>query len=194
MLFTPKQTPEQALELVFDELKKAPSHKNHPLRLFTFCTIDSEQSAPQNRMVVLRHFNEDHTFEFYTDFRSSKILQLQTNPKISALFWDPDKQVQIRLTGRGEIHHQTERSKRRWRNVSDTAKKDYGTILPPGFPISSSEEALEWGHETASRNFTVIRGVSQKIDILQIGRNTHLSLHFTLSQKDQNWVGEWQVP
>lgn len=62
----------------------------------------SEENAPNARMVLLKHFDEQG-FVFYTNLNSTKAKTLQANPQASLCFYWPVQQRQIRIQGNVEM-------------------------------------------------------------------------------------------
>ena len=55
---------------------------------------------PSIRTVVLRHVNKSkNTISFHTDIRSKKIEELKNNNKLSMLFYDHGKKIQLKISG-----------------------------------------------------------------------------------------------
>jgi len=53
---------------------------------------------PQSRIVLLKDFN-DLGFTFFTNYKSNKGKELENNPKVSLLFFWPELERQIRISG-----------------------------------------------------------------------------------------------
>lgn len=195
MLIQTDDSPNQAFTKIHDQLKRAGVDKRHKFRFFTVATLkESEGFIPQSRMVVLRSFNEDWTFEFYTDNRSSKVTEIKNNSVISALFWDPSKRIQVRIEADAEIHNQDEISAKRWKHVQGDEQKAYTSVPAPGTPVDAPENAHEWPDTMDDKYFAVIRLVPKRIKILQISGMEHLALEFYGSSTADEWSGGWITP
>jgi hypothetical protein len=145
-------------------------------------------------MVVLRSFNEDWTFEFYTDNRSSKVKEIKNNPILSALFWDPSIRLQVRIEADAEIHNLDEISAERWKHVQGDAQKAYTSVPAPGTPVDAPENAHEWPEIMDDENFAVVRSVPKRVKILQISGIEHLALDLYRSATTDKWSGTWITP
>ena len=78
----------------FDEVEE----KNNVERTaMTLSTID-ENSNPTSRIVLLKDFNERGVV-FYSNYQSPKGRHLEKNPNASLLFYWPNEERQIRITG-----------------------------------------------------------------------------------------------
>lgn len=58
--------------------------------------------SPSARIVLLKGFDENG-FTFFTDYRSPKATNLADNPNAALMFFWPDFERQVRITGRVEI-------------------------------------------------------------------------------------------
>lgn len=195
MLIQKDYSLDQAFNEVHDQLTRAGVDTQHKFRFFTVATVDtSEKAIPQSRMVVLRSFNDDWAFEFFTDHRSSKVKQIEENPVISALFWDPAEQVQVRIEAQAVIHNQDNISATRWKHVQGDAQKAYTSVPAPGTPINAPTDAHEWPDSFSSDYFSVVVCTVVRIKALQISGMEHLAFDFHLNATSGEWLGEWIVP
>ena len=126
----------QIFERELGELKK--SLKNAKHQYHSFCLSTSNSENPSSRTVILRDFNENKLL-FNSDIRSSKVSDISSNPKISALFYDKDRGVQLRIFGIATVNIDNEFTKKIWSNVSLQSRKCY---MGPYVPGSRLEE---WG-------------------------------------------------
>lgn len=194
MLILPNDTPKIAFSKVNGQLKRAAADKHHNFRFFSLSTIDPGNNSPHTRMVVLRTFFDDGSFEFFTDHRTQKIVDLTNNPNVAALFWDPSKNIQVRIQGSATVHHQTDRTKKEWRNIQGTAQKAYTSLVKPGTPIEKPENAHEWSSEMTDNHFTIIHCKPHQIKVLQLNKSEHLALSFQKNAITKKWEGSWTAP
>jgi len=78
----------------FEEAIKAELHEPNAMTLAT-ATADG---APSARIVLLKGFDE-RGFVFFTDYRSRKGTELAENPKAALVFYWPELERQVRITG-----------------------------------------------------------------------------------------------
>ena len=78
---------EEALERVTDAEPNA----------MTLATVDS-LGAPSARTVLLKYFDHDG-FVFFTHLESRKAAHIEQNPAVALLFWWPELERQIEITG-----------------------------------------------------------------------------------------------
>ena len=191
-----KDTPlDKAFTDVHDQLKRAGVDKKHKFRFFSVATLNSgEETIPQSRIVVLRSFSDDWTFEFYTDDRSSKVKEIETNPVIAALFWDPSKRVQVRIEAGVTLHNQDDVAAARWKDVQGDAQKAYTSIPSPGSAIDNPKEAHEWPDTYSSEHFTVAICSATHIKALQISGMEHLAYGSKRTEATGSWKNTWIAP
>jgi len=63
----------------------------------TLATVSAD-GQPSARIVLLKGFSPAG-FTFYTNYESRKALELQHNPKAALVFWWPELERQVRITG-----------------------------------------------------------------------------------------------
>lgn len=191
-----KNTPlEKAFTDIHDQLKRAGVDKNHKFRFFSVATLNSdEETIPKSRMVVLRSFSDDWAFEFYTDHRSSKVNEIESQPVISALFWDPSKRVQVRIEASVTLHNQNDVAAARWKDVQGDARKAYTSLQAPGTPVDAPEEAHEWPESFSSDHFCVVVCRASEIKVLQISGMEHLAFRCRKQAGSDSWQKTWIAP
>ena len=75
-------------------LTTAIKNNTHPFRYFTLATVNAI-GVPYTRTVVLRNIDIDLIMTICTDKRSRKILHIEQQNKVSLLFLDPIKSIQL---------------------------------------------------------------------------------------------------
>jgi pyridoxamine 5'-phosphate oxidase len=78
----------------FDEAVKAEVQEPNAMTLATVCS----GGAPSARIVLLKGFDA-RGFVFFTDYRSQKGTELEQNPRAALVFYWPELERQIRITG-----------------------------------------------------------------------------------------------
>ncbi|OQD42390.1 hypothetical protein BUL40_11535 [Croceivirga radicis] len=168
------------------EFKSALDNHGHPFNYFVCSSI--EGSTPKQRTVVLRGFKSEYKPIFYTDKRSAKVEQLRNNSAISALFYHPDKKLQLVFTGNAKIITDTKALHNVWTSLSDNAKKDYTTQKAPG----SSKEPNEIVDYLSNRNFFCqIEIETERIEYLKLEKPQHQRILFT---KQDWWEEQFLIP
>lgn len=194
---------------LWQELSTACQTKGHPWQYPTIANsvFWGDRVRAEQRMVVLRRC-DDSFFRlfFHTDSRSAKYKQLQANPELSWLFWNPQTGVQMRIQSEVTLHHQNELSEKEWENTPVGSLKVYTQVLPSGAPLCYPEppHVLEpdkhYTREEVSSGkpfFVLVEAQISSIDWLSLHsspqqraffkRNLRQQEHHPLSW-EQNWV------
>jgi pyridoxamine 5'-phosphate oxidase len=87
----------------FDEALEAQVLEANAMTLATATT----DGSPSARTVLLKGFDE-RGFVFFTDYRSRKGVELKTNPRAALVFYWPELERQVRITGEVETIPRTE--------------------------------------------------------------------------------------
>ena len=161
--------------------------KRHPFRYFTLATI--ENGEPRQRTVVLRKTLTDLSFVFYTDKRTQKIEDLQQNSSCSALFYNPKKLLQLRISGKAEIITDKEQIATYWHTIQEASKKDYTTKIAPGTLINDPDGIA---YTLEENYFCPVKIIPTSIEYLLLKRPNHIRVLF--SKIDKDWSGEFLVP
>ncbi|WP_378176881.1 pyridoxamine 5'-phosphate oxidase family protein [Aquimarina sp. SS2-1] len=170
------------------DLKAAIENKTHPFRYFTLATSDFN-NIPRQRTVVLRNVDDELNMMIYTDERSKKIANIQANNRVSLLFYDQARLLQITVKAKAEIITNEKVIQQIWKQIPEKAKKDYTTELSPGREIKNPEEIdyLEGKHF-----FSAIKIIPARIEYLRLKRPSHIRVVF---KKDNgSWKGTYIVP
>lgn len=146
------------------QLTAALANKKDPFNNMTLAT--NTAGGADARMVVLRQVDTEHkSVWFHTDARAEKVIQLEANPNATLLFWDDERQVQLRLTVETQLHTNDYVADEHWKNLWVGGRKMYlsehrpGSELPapyPGFPPPLGEALpTDEASEAGRPNFAV---------------------------------------
>ena len=154
-------------------------------------TLDAN-GFPSSRCMVLRAVNrEERTLVFHTDNRSNKISEISTCSKVSVLFYEPRKKIQLRLQCDLSISTKDFRSKDRWDGMQEMSRLCYKSEPPPGEEIDTPE-SLGYSGEGFS-NFALLEAKVERLEWLYLSSkgNRRAFFEWTKSGKEQ-WA--WLVP
>lgn len=163
-------------DVAWTKLSHAANDPSQSLRLMTVATVDN-QGKPSNRTLVLRGADRaSGLIWFHTDRRSPKIQHLKAQPHVSALAYDQNDCVQIRLDGPATLHQNDALAQRHWEQASLAVRYAYALPQGPGKPVQhadpkfqSMHSAQQHGHvEEGRQNFVVIQVQVEMIDWLQV--------------------------
>ena len=169
----------------------------HDYHSFVFSTI--LKNSPNSRTVILRDFDENKpAIWFHSDRRSKKILHLEENENVSALFYDKSRKVQLRINGIADIEEDIEHNKKIWDSMRPESKLCYMGPYAPSQKISQFEpNTLEKSahdldkedeHLGLSR-FCRIRITIKKLDWLKLDYKGHQRLEFKFGKRTKTqWI------
>lgn len=142
------------------------------------------------RTVVLREADPvEKTLICYSDVRAAKVQEIRQQARVSYLFWDSEKKIQLRLTGKAAIHASDPLAHKYWEGTSLSNRRSYLAIATPGAqqlkPSSGLPEGLDSREPTQEEsergksNFAVIITHIEQIDWLFLNNNGHRRASFT---------------
>jgi len=181
-------------------LLNAAVKRNHPMRTPVVGTAANNRA--HLRTVILRQTDiQNRTLSFYSDFRAAKIAHLQENAQLTALFYHPRKQWQIRARGVATLHHQDEKARAHWAKISVKGRANYAATRIPGSVTDQWTDGLPdfWNSdleladtEFAYANFTLIEVAVNELEALLLHPEGHQRAHFTW--KNDDWEKHWLIP
>tara|TARA_Y100001960_G_C14711849_1_gene847446 strand:- start:1090 stop:1686 length:597 start_codon:yes stop_codon:yes gene_type:complete len=184
---------DRILDREFNELKKSLKNAKHEYHSFFLSTINS--NSPSLRTVILRDFDEGSLL-FNSDIRSSKVQDIYNNSKVSALFYDKDRRVQLRIAGDAKIENQNKISEKIWNKVDLQSRKCYmGPFNPgkklnnwvPNLPLNYLEtDPSEKDSELGYKNFCSINIKINSIEVLELHYDGHV--RFMVEYKKDNKI------
>ena len=169
----------------------------HDYHSFVFSTV--LKNSPNSRTVILRDFDENKpAIWFHSDRRSKKILHLEENENVSALFYDKSRKVQLRINGIADIEEDIEHNKKIWDSMRPESKLCYMGPYAPSQKISQFEPNTlkksahdldkEDEHLGLSR-FCRIRIKIKKLDWLKLDYKGHQRLEFKFGKRTKTqWI------
>lgn len=145
-LFDFNVSPIENFERLFQEVKKS---KDSDPTAMTLATVDA-QGRPNARIVLLKGI-ESGDFLFYTNYGSSKAIELNENPNACLVFYWESLYVQVRINGR--VIKTT-------RNESENYFKTRPRLSQIGAWVSKQSEVIE-SYETLQ---VKLKNVSQQFE------------------------------
>lgn len=135
-------------------LTRAAKDRKSPLRWPVLATAVRD-GAPRARIVVLRDCSPtDRLLTIFTDGRSAKVDQIDENPRVSLLFFEPQAMEQIRVAGTSVVLRNGSRRDALLASVPNDRRGDYSAPQAPGTPLPSAEKG---GHDrTDGTHFSVV--------------------------------------
>ena len=189
--------PFQIIKSEWENINLGIQKAKHDYHSFVFSTVS--KNSPDSKTVILRDFDEDKpAIWFHSDKRSKKILHLKDNKKVSALFYDKSRKVQLRINGIADIEEYIQHNKKIWDSMRSESKLCYMGPYAPSQKISQFEpNTLEKSahdldkedeHLGLSR-FCRIRITIKKLDWLKLDYKGHQRLEFKFGKKIKTqWI------
>ena len=177
-------------EEIWEYLEIGVTDRNSGFHTFSLATINGD--IPDNRTVVLRGCSkEDMKISFNTNNFSKKIEHILENNKVSALFYDKEKKIQIRIMGIASINNGNEYCKKKWDKMSSQSKECYYQNIKPGDVIDDPDDVKTENNNQMSNSFSIIDINIIKIDWLCLSASGHTRARFV---KENKYNGEWVAP
>ena len=189
--------PFQIIKSEWENINLGIQKAKHDYHSFVFSTVS--KNSPDSRTVILRDFDEHKpAIWFHSDKRSKKILHLEENENVSALFYDKSKKVQLRINGIADIENDIEQNKKVWDSMRPESKLCYMGPYAPSKKINQFEPNTlkksahdldkEDEHLGLSR-FCRIRIKIKKLDWLKLDYKGHQRLEFKFGKKIKTqWI------
>ena len=149
-------------------------------------------AGPEARTVVLRAADRaSRTLAFHTDWRSPKRRQIQAEPHLAWVFYDTDRRLQLRASGRATLHRGDATARSAWEGMKDQGRVCYATPRTPGTPIAEPQPAptdteAGWG------DFCVVLCTLERLDLLLLAASGHRRALWRLL--DGAWSAGWVAP
>ena len=194
MSFDPLAPPpsrlEGVLKALWANLEGCTRSPGHPWRTPVIATQAQDRASA--RIVVLRSAaRRNRTLEFHTDSRSPKITQLQQNPVVEWVFYDPTLQMQVRARATARIHSGDRIAANAWKRVPPASYLNYLANTPPGSDLSPRDAASSQS-QLSHPAFAVVLTKLDHLDWLWLHPKGHRRARFTWHLN--RWVGEWIQP
>ena len=169
----------------------------HDYHSFVFSTVS--KNSPDSRTVILRDFDEHKpAIWFHSDRRSKKILHLEENENVSALFYDKSRKVQLRINGIADIENDIEHNKKVWDSMRPESKLCYMGPYAPSKKINqfepntlkkSAHDLDKEDENLGLSRFCRIRIKIKKLDWLKLDYKGHQRLEFKFGKKIKTqWI------
>lgn len=156
----------------------------------------------RQRTLVLRAVDHEHRhLLFHTDRRSPKVRHILADPRISLLFYDHARAVQLQVRGTAAIHADDDLADAMWRSSPPEALRGYLAPLAPGTIVGRPNVNLP-EHlrdripgrsevESGRDNFAVICVKVLRLDYLLLARTGNLRAGFDYNENqapDARWI------
>ena len=174
------------LDFGWAQIYRGKADKKSPARQPTFVTSSADGFPNARTLVMRRSDRKNNQIEFHTDTASSKMMELEKNPRAGIHIWLPKVQLQIQMDVDVEVKV-GDITIPNWRDVPTNSRVAYGTIPSPGTVIASP---LAYDHAPDQKRFAVLVCHIELIQLLLLG-NKHIRAQY---KKAADWKGEWLSP
>lgn len=188
--------PIDAARHVWERLSGAARDRDDPLRLMTLATTRDGGGASA-RIVVLRDVEAaQRVLEFHTDNRSPKVGELEAEPRITLLFWDPETRLQVRAEGRATLHRcDDERAREAFEALPEHGRTVYRSSPSAGTPLSAPGDVTfprDGVGDAGLRNFALVRVRVDRLDLLHLvdGAQRRAEIRYA----GEGATGRWIAP
>lgn len=129
------------LNEVWRMLRRGVAHFNDPFHWPVLGTTGKDGGSL--RTVILRQFIlPERILVCHTDSRTDKVQEISNSPKVSWLFYHPQKKVQLRISGHATLHEDDRFADGQWAVTKATSRINYCTTEPPGTAIDKPSSGL----------------------------------------------------
>ena len=156
----------------------------------------------QRTLVLRRVCNQTRTLQFHTDVRSHKITHLQHDARVSLLFYDHARSVQMQIRGKASLHRNDSIADALWNDSPPESLRGYlapqapGTFTPKAninLPIHVQGRIPDRSEiEPGKVNFVVIEVHTHQADWLHLSRDGNIRARFIYEQGQPQ--GQWLTP
>ena len=174
------------LNFAWSQIARGKVDKKSPARHPTFVTLNSDGFPKARTLVMRRSDRKNNEIEFHTDTTSSKMFELDGDPRAGIHIWLPKVQLQIQMSVEVEVKV-GDITIPIWREVPINSRGAYGTIPSPGTVIRSP---LAFEQVPDQKRFAILICHIQSVELLLLGNKRIRALY----KRTTNWRGEWLSP
>ena len=188
--------PFHILKSEWENIKLGIQKAKHDYHSFVLST--SSSNDPDSRTVILRTFDEHKpAIWIHSDKRSKKMLHIKKEERVSALFYDKSRKIQLRINGLAHIEDDIKSNKRIWEAMRPESKICYMGPYAPSHKINQFEPNIleksahnlnEEDENLGQSRFCRIGIKIKKIDWLKLDYKGHQRLEF---QFDKEIKAQW---
>ncbi|ANK92740.1 pyridoxamine 5'-phosphate oxidase-like protein [Rhizobium sp. N6212] len=155
----------------------------------------SSTGSPGLRTVIGREASFDEaTVSFITDIRSTKIKDIRRDPRVSAIAYELESRVQIKLAGTAAIVEDEDARRAMWERLKPHTRKQFEADLPPGIALYSANGApMSWEDDGGSpkepyERFALVSISVTSVEWLDVSSAEHLRYAFYRDRRPK-WHG-----
>ncbi len=177
-------------DIIWTLLKEGTQDAFSPFHTAALATIADH--GPEVRTVVLRHADAGaRQVGCHTDWRSPKRVQVENQPRISWMFYDRERKIQLRLRGQAFLNGKNALARDRWERSAPHSRKCYASPLRPGTLVNQPQAAPP-DAESGWCNFAVLLCHIDYVDWLFLHAAGHRRAN--LLWRHNAWKAFWVSP
>mgnify|MGYP006266195285 CR=1 FL=1 len=194
---------DEVLASVWSLLQAAAKSRKEPFHQVTMATL-APDGAPSARVLTFRGIEpERRRFRVHSDRRHGVVQEIQADPRVCVMFYDPARKLQYRFHGRARIHTNDALADCAWDRTRLFSRRCYLAPEPPGAPSPLPTSGLPPAFETRNpeaeeseagrANFAVITAVADRLDWLYLAGKGQRRAQFTWDAAG-GVAATWLVP
>jgi pyridoxamine 5'-phosphate oxidase len=167
----------EILKKIWKHLDLGTLEREHPFHTPVLSSICNRE--PHARVVVLRRFwrKNPRGLAFHTHAGAPKVVELQSNPNVSWLFYHPQEKLQVRIAGTTKTHFDGGLHEEQWLATEFFSRRSYVGDAPgqesekptSGLPADFTDRAPTGEEsEVGKSNFAVVFSTIDSIDCLEL--------------------------
>lgn len=179
-------------QFVWQTLATACKDRHHGMHTPGIVTIGSD-GHPAPRTVVLRRVDAaSRMIVCHTDARSEKVHEIEREPRIAWLFYDPQTRIQFRIAAMARIERDTPLAREQWQRSSLSSRRCYLAGITPGtlsdvmltnVPVGMEGRSPSLAEsEAGRRNFAIVVATVLRVDVLELATEGHRRVVFACGQ------------
>jgi hypothetical protein len=195
------ETFEEIVDSIWTLLERGASDRREPFHCPALATAGA--SGPSVRTVILRKvFRAERVLLAHSDRRASKIAEIEIDPRVTWVFYDARRKVQVRASGIAAVHTVDDLAQRQWAASMVWSRRGYASLAPgtplqepgSGLPPELSAEDPDLKDAEAGRaNFAVLRCTVHAFDWLYLDARGHRRAKVRWDDAGE-WTASWVVP
>lgn len=122
-------------------------------------------------MLVLRAADEKtRRLELHSDSRSGKAASILAHPRVALCFWNPQTQLQLRVSGAANLCDSLQRRASAWARIPASSRQNYQSEAAPG---NALPEGSANGPVHGLAHFAILEVTVQRLEWLWLGVTSH---------------------
>lgn len=194
-------TLEGILEGSWSMLRRGADRFNDPFHWPVLGTLGKDCCS--QRSVILRQLIlPERILVCNTDARARKVIEIKNNPKVSWLFYHPKKKIQLRISGRAELHTDDAFADKQWTATPVPSRLNYCAESAPGTSVDKPTAGLPdflmnklptlMNTEKGRKHFLTISSTIDSIDWLSLSILGNRRARF--EWRENELTSTWLIP